>query len=133
MVRVKKVNNLENYAFKTVSRDGEYAVLNDGFADLFEMNNIETILDFAKKHFGDLTDRCTKWYIYTKNDSILACQKDLLLCKLTEEDYRMLQGTKLNQYITKNLRKRREDINRPYLLEIHSLALVTELANNLRM
>lgn len=133
MVRVKKVNNLENYAFKTVSRDGEYAVLNDGFADVFEMNNIETILDFAQKYFGDLTDRCTKWYIYTKNDSILACQKDLLLCKLTEDDYRMLRETKLNQYITENLRKRNEDITRPYLLEIHSLALVVELANNLRM
>lgn len=127
MVRVKKVKDLEKYGFGTVSRNGEYAMLNDGFAEVFEMSNMETILDFAKKYLGDLTDRCTKWYIHTKNDSILACQKDLLLCKLTEEDYEKIQMSKLNLHISKNTRQRREDVIRPYILEVRSLEWISEL------
>lgn len=133
MVRVKKVKDLEKYGFGTVSRNGEYAMLNDGFAEVFEMSNMETILDFAKKYLGDLTDRCTKWYIHTKNDSILACQKDLLLCKLTEEDCKMLRGTKLDYRIKENTRRRKEDDARPYLIEIYSMPQAIELVNNLKV
>lgn len=133
MVRAIKVNNLEKYPFRTVSRNEEYAGLNDDFSTIFEMNNVDTILDFALKYFKDVTGKCTKWYIHTKNDSILACQKDLLLCKLTEADYKMIQATKLNTRVTNNAGKRQEDKSRPYILEINSIEGAFEFAECLRV